>query len=164
MKLDPRIKSLTDILTCFDIEEAKQFIGQKGYFSDFLSLYDCLDDRTYDVLTKVDDNSKPFKADLYWRYFIPESRLLEVKKKKYRPYTMQEFKSTFTIGQPIKHREKGMEGYEIYVTLLGYRYKGKASPRIYIGNFTYSLDGLFVSYEWQDPDTGDWKPFGVEED
>ena len=34
MKLDPRIKSVSDILTCFEIERAKQFIGQKGYFAD----------------------------------------------------------------------------------------------------------------------------------
>ena len=36
MKLDKRIKALSDILTCFDIEKAKQFIGQKGYFANDL--------------------------------------------------------------------------------------------------------------------------------
>ena len=33
MKLDSRIKSLSDILTCFDIERAKEFLGEKGYFA-----------------------------------------------------------------------------------------------------------------------------------
>lgn len=28
MNLDPRIKSKNDILTCFDIEKAKEFVGQ----------------------------------------------------------------------------------------------------------------------------------------
>lgn len=31
MNLDPRIKSKLDILSCFDIEKAKEFVGQKGY-------------------------------------------------------------------------------------------------------------------------------------
>ena len=33
MELDKRIKSLSDILTCFDIKDAVQFIGQEGYFA-----------------------------------------------------------------------------------------------------------------------------------
>ena len=42
MRLDSRIKSLSDILTCFDIEEAKQYIGQKGYFALNIGYYKCL--------------------------------------------------------------------------------------------------------------------------
>ena len=33
MKLDKRIRALSDILTCFDIERAKEFLGEKGYFA-----------------------------------------------------------------------------------------------------------------------------------
>ena len=34
MNLDARIKSISDIFTCINMEEAKQFIGQRGYFAD----------------------------------------------------------------------------------------------------------------------------------
>ena len=36
MKLDSGIKSLSDILTCFDIENAKQYADWKEYFADKL--------------------------------------------------------------------------------------------------------------------------------
>lgn len=86
MKLDPKIKSLSDILTCFDIEEAKQFIGQKGYFTDYFNLFDYVATLKYGVLEKVFDSDCSFKCDCWWRFFIPESRL-KTKIKKYRPFT-----------------------------------------------------------------------------
>ena len=36
MKLDSKIKSLSYILSCFDIEKAKQYVDWKGYFADKL--------------------------------------------------------------------------------------------------------------------------------
>lgn len=80
MKLDPRIKSLSDILTCFDTEKAKQFIGQKGYFEDYLDKYNSLEVIEYGTLTEVVDNEAPFKSDnrCHWKFFIPESRLKPV--------------------------------------------------------------------------------------
>lgn len=111
MKLDPRIESLSDILTCFDIEQAKQFIGEKGYFAIDLDCYCCLDKKNYGTLTEVEDSASPFKAGndccLCRRYFLPESRLIETKK--FRPYTFEEFKDLITIGKPIKFRGKVME-------------------------------------------------------
>lgn len=65
MKLDPRIKSLTDILTCFDTEEAKQFIGQKGYFTDYFNLFDYVATLKYGVLEKVSDSDCSFKCDCW---------------------------------------------------------------------------------------------------
>ena len=54
MELDKRIKSLSDILTCFDIEDAKQYIGQEGYFSDTLCGFcDLSSNRCYNILTDV---------------------------------------------------------------------------------------------------------------
>lgn len=92
MKLDPRIKSLSDILTCFDIEKAKEFIGQKGYFEDYLDKYNSLEVSEYGTLTEVVDNEAPFKSDnkCHWRFFIPEC-LLENKKYS-RPFSIIEFK------------------------------------------------------------------------
>ena len=76
MKLDARIKSISDILTCFDIEESKQYIGQKGYFVGYISSYQNLGNRAYGTLTEIKDSDCPFKMDNneYWCFFIPESR------------------------------------------------------------------------------------------
>ena len=162
MKLDSRIKALSDILTCFDTERAEQFIGQKGYFADFLSLYNCLADREYDVLTELDDDGQPFKgSSVHWWYFLPESSL-KPKEKKYRPYTLAEFEDEFTIGRPIRFRKKGTTGYERYLILIGYWHEGKTAY-VYIGPHVYTLDELFNKYEWQSHYTEDYQPFGVEE-
>lgn len=80
MNLDKRIKSLSDILTCFDVQKASQFLGQEGYFSDGLEYYRCLASKKYGVLTEIKDSDCPFKEgnNEYWRFFIPESRLKPV--------------------------------------------------------------------------------------
>ena len=81
MKLDSRIKSLSDILTCFDVQKAGQFLGQEGYFSDCLEHYRCLASRKYGVLTEIKDSDYPFKeGNDDWRFFIPECRLEPVEK------------------------------------------------------------------------------------
>ncbi len=166
MKLDPRIKALSDILTCFDIERAEQFIGQKGYFADDLSDYDSLENGEYGTLTEVLDNEVPFKVDnrCHWKYFIPEC-FVKPKENQYRPYTLNEFKDKFHIGQPIKFRKKGEVGNERYLILNGYsNYKlfDEITTDIYIGRGAYTLDELFNKYEWQEHYTEDFKPFGVE--
>lgn len=82
MNLDNRIKSLSDILTCFDIEQANNFLGKKGYFAAALANFQYLDIRKYGILTDVRNNDYPFREgnDEYWAYFIPESRLEPVEK------------------------------------------------------------------------------------
>lgn len=166
MKLDPRIKALSDILTCFDLERAIQFIGQKGYFADVISSYQNLANRTYGTLTHIKDGDYPFKEGNHskWRYFIPEC-LVKPKEKQYRPYTLMEFNDKFTVGRPIKFREKGREGCERYLILNGYMHEqreGQTFTYIYIGSYPYTLDELFHAYEWQEHYTEDFEPFGVE--
>ena len=168
MKLDERIKSLSDVLTCFDVEKAKQFVGQRGYFVDFIESYQNLVNRCYGTLIEIKDDNYAFKCEVaadYWRFFIPESRL-KPKEKKYRPYTLMEFTDKFTVGQPIKFREKGNEGSERYLILNGYQHeqrKDQTTTFIYLGSYPYTLDELFNAYEWQKHYTEDFEPFGVEE-
>ena len=80
MELDPRIKSKNDILTCFDLEKAKEFVGQKGYFADVYSSFRNLSNRAYGTLTEIKDSDCPFKEgnNEFWRFFIPEIRLKPV--------------------------------------------------------------------------------------
>lgn len=167
MELDKRIKSKEDILTCFDIEKAGQFLGHKGYFANVNSSYQNLDNKAYGILTEIKDAAYSFKMDNneYWRFFIPDI-ILKPKEKKYRPYTFQEFCDKFTVGLPIKFRPKGKVGYERYLILNGYEHEqreGQTFTYIYIGPIPYTFDELFRAYEWQEHYTEDFEPFGVEE-
>lgn len=161
MELDPRIKSLSDILTCFDIERAKEFVGQKGYFADSLYCFDDLGSCCYGTLVDAcDGQAGPFhrRDNSYEQFFLPESSL----KKKYRPYTLDEFCDKFPAGRPIKLRMRGGDEIGNFL-LIGYWQKqGKEDAYIYIGRGSYDLEELFENYEWYDDATGDWAPFGVE--
>lgn len=168
MKLDPRIKSLPDILTCFDIEKAKQYIGEKGCFAGDLCCFKdvqlCAYGTLADVFDDTDDTFKKREGEFVYPFFIPE-RFLKPKEKQYRPYTLMEFNDKFTVGRPIKFREKGREGCERYLILNGYMHEqreGQTFTYIYIGSYPYTLDELFHAYEWQVHYTEDFEPFGVE--
>ena len=50
MNLDPRIIEGKRVLTPFDIEEAEQFNGLSGYFSNVTDDFKCLDNACYGVL------------------------------------------------------------------------------------------------------------------
>ena len=161
MKLDPRIKALSDILTCFDIERAEQFIGQKGYFADDLSDYDSLENGEYGTLTEVLDNEVPFKVDnrCHWKYFIPECSL-KPKEKQYRPYTINEFIEKFHFGDSIILRPKINIKMEFHLVYNGYKIIDNNKIEFYFGPAIFTLLELFQSYERFY--LGRWYPFGVE--
>lgn len=78
MNLDKRIKDRSHIFDCFSIDEAKQYIGQKGYFTDFIENYQNLVNICYGTLIEIKDDGYAFKCEVaadYWRFFIPESFL-----------------------------------------------------------------------------------------
>lgn len=163
MKLDPRIKSLSDILTCFDIERANQFIGKNGYFADSIACYQCLSDGVYGTLTKFEDGEYPFKEGKIkegkggnWRHFIPEC-LVKPKEKQYRPFKdTNEFfiKTNFEEGDLIHIRSK--DKIEFWVMLVGWLNNG-----IMLGTENFTFDKLFDKFElWDGEDK--FIPFGVE--
>lgn len=170
MNLDPRIEKLSDILTCVDIEEAKQFIGQKGYFADVIDLFDNLEDRQYGALACADDCDSPFRVhgeNYFWRYFLPESRL-KPEKKKYRPYTLKEFFEKYKVGSAITIRIKNNDLVQWKLLITGHRIEtlkdGTYYKTVYIGNSSYTLQELFDDYEIRNPDTDTFIPFGVKEE
>lgn len=170
MKLDKRIKTLKDIITCFDEDRtrAEKYIGQNGYFTDDIMEFGDLESCTYGELESyIIGEDYPFNCGngdaISHALFIPES-VLKPKKKKCRPFTMEEFKSEFDIGKPIKFRKKDDTRGERYVLLLGYGLEEcnkSIFDTVLIGHFSYSLDELFNEYEYKTNDV--WKPFGVEE-
>lgn len=168
MKLDPRIKSLTDILTCTNVDEARKFIGYAGYYADGICLFDNLSERRYGILESVTDCDEPFTphgATTHWRYFLPEC-LLKPKEKIYKPYNLVEFMDQFTIGRPVHFRRKDAKKLNHYLAFLGYwdeLCEGEINTYISFGSHYFSLDVLFNEYEWQDSGSLDWNIFGVEE-
>lgn len=82
MKLDPRIKSVSDILTPFDVEKAKEFIGQKGFFANDIYCFRAGEPYcVYGTLTRVyghQDQTDPYlkmEGDDLYSFFLPESSL-----------------------------------------------------------------------------------------
>lgn len=163
MNLDKRIKSKSDILSCFDIEKAKEFIGQKGYFANDLYCFSVVETCYYDTLEEVfEDVNDPFKDDdgCYWGLFIPESVLkLKPKEKKYRPFKdINEFyiKTNFDAGDIIRVYSK-QQNTELHLMLVGW-----SDNELILGSLRRSFKELLELFELWD---GEEKfiPFGVEE-
>ena len=168
MKLDNKVKEDYIIFSCFGTEQAKQYVDTMGYFTDDISDFNNLDDCYYDTLNRVDDNSsRPFfnkYLSKYFTFFLPEKFIKQRQaKKKYRPYTLEEFNDKFTIGQPFFFRRKG-DLLELYLVRDGYEDRKQGDKKVhFIGGEAYTLDELFNEYEWQEYCAEDYKPFGVEE-
>lgn len=162
MNLDKRIKSKSDILSCFDIEKAKEFVGQKGYFANDLYCFSVVETCYYDTLEEVFDGDSPFKNDdgYYWNLFIPESVLKpKPKEKKYRPFKdINEFyiKTNFDAGDIIRVYSKSQNS-ELHLMLVGW-----SDNELMLGNLRRSFKELLEWFELWD---GEEKfiPFGVEE-
>lgn len=176
MELDKRIKDIGTIQTIlrYDVN----CIGCKGYFFDeFIRTKDlskCCYGELIDITTHDDRNDLCFKAEYkeglvgFYRFFIPEADLKPVEKK-YRPFSIEDWKFKHSIGETILYRYKGTycgDHSEAELAYLGFikpldgitDEAGKG--QIVLGNNAHGLQNLFDDYEmWVD---GGWKPFGVE--
>lgn len=169
MELDKRIKNDYKIFTCFDTEQAKQYVDTKGYFTNDMGDFKYLNDCYYGTLNGVDNIAGSFLNKDFIRYFdffLPEEFVKQRQaKKKYRPYTIVEFCLTFKIGQPIRFRNKETK-CDKFVIFSGYELL-KDGWSVMMGNYDFTLEHLFNKYEWQKHDTEnyteDYQPFGVEE-
>lgn len=174
MKLDPSIKSVSDILTPFDVEKAKEFIGQKGFFANDIYCFRAGEPYcTYGTLTRVfDDQDVPYTEGHAsgYLFFIPESSLkpgcsLKPEEKKYRPYTPAEFCAVFCAGQSVTFRKKGVPGSEQSLIAQGVWFSprdGKTAIYARMGSHLYAFDELFNDFEWRAPYQKNFVPFGVE--
>ena len=164
MKLDSRILKGKKPLDCFDVEEAKQFIGKKGYFCDHRSGFTNISNLVEDVLRDItpDDNyCEVYKTNCTsWEYFLPEEWVKEPEKK-YRPYTLAEWIDQHEIGEVIHYRSKlgEMELRHMYVGTQHSQGIKKTILKITLGDVSHTLDYLFEDYEIEV--NGEWLPFGV---
>ena len=170
MKLDKRIKKLSDIITCYDEDRprAKNYEGQMGYFSDDLMEFNDLESCVYGELKLSDDVNYPFNCNedtIDHAFFIPESSLKPKPKneKVYRPYTIGEFCHQFPIGLVITFRRKAYPELVHNLMFVGYRVDA-TGVIVLLGNAGHALENLFKEYEWTESINSDkFKPFGVEE-
>ena len=177
MKLDKRIIDGKKPLTCFDIEEAREFEGKEGYFCDYPRAFAYGDDplekcATTGILEL--DVDRDYSHCPYinkttcanYPYFLPAAWLKpEEPEKKYRPFSLNEFIELYAIGDVVTYRIKDCEVIEQSM-LIGFLSSGDedapGNSCVIIGNHKYGLKELFNNYELQYQ--AHWQPFGIEEE
>jgi hypothetical protein len=172
MELDKRIKDGRRPLCCFDIKEAIQFIEMKGYFANDLGAFKYLgftdySQRTslsYGTLKEVDnDSEKAFSDEIShkFNYFLPEEWIEP--ERKYRPYTLDEWKRTHGLGTEVVFKKKrkptGHSMPIMHRVFLGYDEGKHYLEKIHLGYSAFTLETLFEKYEIYE--NGTWRPFGV---
>lgn len=162
LELDDRIISNAHPYDCFsNAEVVSQY--SNGWFSNDLEDFTNLDNTKFDTLTGV-KNSKsvyPFMTEkAFYKFFLPEC-MVKVQKK-FRPYNSVK-ELPFTVGDILFIKEKEYQEIEKCICLGILYEKNDKLPLISLGTTTYSAQELFDDYEWRFSETGDWKPFGVEE-
>ena len=116
MELDKRIIKGKRPLSCFDVDTARQFIGKKGY--------DLCPKCVVDELKEIDEyDSSPFisASGCCYSYFLPAEWVKP--EKKYRPFSIEDWKLKHSIGETVLYRSKVIDHgdrYEAEVMYLGY--------------------------------------------
>lgn len=172
MKLDSRIIEGKKPLSCLDTDEAKQFIGKKGYFAGDLSTYQKLDYFQTWTLQEIQDNkSRCFKDSAmseWWYYFLPEEWVQEKEPKPvWKPYDMESWEKQYDIGDTVEYRRKELEITKV-VAYLGYERNTSGKILILLGDLWYTFEELFENYEIHDYRYNnnhrvEWRPFGYQE-
>lgn len=159
-------------MTCFDTEEAKQFLGKRGYFNNNLSRFCYLKNCTDACLKNIFvQNETCFTTirddypDTDYKYFLPAEWVKEIEHKpEWRPYLIDEWLQEHNFGDMIEFRHKSIKR-ELTVMFTGQIREIDGTMRIILGAHAYDFDELFEYYELIDK-TNDgkfaWKPFGVE--
>ena len=169
MELDKRIKEGKRPLTCFDTEQAMQFIGKQCYFSDDATDFMDLDKADGDTMFYVAELQNVWTAEEYcfaddsddWRFILPCEWVEEEKKepeKKYREYkNLDEFFDVtgLEIGDLIHLKFPGGNDAELLIV-------GGCNNSLFIGIHKYTFAQLFAMVEISI--SGDWQPFGVLEE
>lgn len=174
MKLDSRILEGKKPFDCIDAEnkEVQSFIGKEGYFSNHISEFIDISDLEEDVLTAINPDEpdcEVYKSNCTtWEYFLPAEWVKEEEpKKKYRPFSLEEFFNIFEVGDLIVFKMKNTDevkcamftGYITDVERIDDKTPG--AVELMLGIFHYSLFSLFEDFELLYH--GKWQPFGIEE-
>ena len=169
MELDKRIIKGKRPLTCFDIKEARKYVGKLCYVS---NSYDCFRDLKNLVeeviLIDVEDCETPFHfyIDNQREFCLPAEWVKpEEPEKKYRPYTIKDFEKAFLndeFDDFIIFREKN-NPEDVYTMRYNGNFRKGEFEYICLGAKNFSFESLFENYEVANYD-GDFVPFGVLEE
>lgn len=171
MELDERIIKGKKPLTCFDTEQAQNFVGKKCYLTNDISIFSDLDsfketegcsDAPYvgviDRLTNINKElGMVFDTTfLRWKFCLP-CEWVKTPEKKYRAFTIKEFIEIYSVGNVFQIRHKQEETTETCVQYVGYKI---SEQKIYLGITDFTLDELFENFEMIEPYGDTWIPFG----
>lgn len=160
--MDDRI--LKNPLSGFDADKAKmyQYSDKKGYFGNFVDDFDDISQLEFGTLRIIKDGLFSWSGEEFYSFFLPEDYVSPEPSEKYRPYTLEEFRSKFPLLSSITFREK--ETGTVYTfCFLGYSvYKDNDYKFVTLGACEFRLSELFEEYEIEVD--GEWLPFGVKEE
>ena len=164
-----------DVFTLANTKEAVKYIGQEGYFADD---YETLASRVELDLSHELDTIYPNQVQCFnsseggpnsmgghnYGLFLPEDRVHEPEPEepKYRPFTIEEFKGVFKVGEVVTYREK-LYPHRVYTAVITCiaELGGDRPDRVWFGNQKVFLDSIFESLELLD--NGQWVPFGMQD-
>lgn len=165
MKLDKRVKEGRRPLTCFDLKEAEQFIGKKGYFSHGIDNYGCLENTVFGTLGSTEDGdhssfvcTEETFDNYYYGFFLPAEWVkAKMTRKEYRPFTNEEFLKLFDLGKFHSIRIKRNPLERLVITCI-YTEENFLYAKLNSSDTGYGPLYFFTYCEYFD---GEWKPFGV---
>lgn len=157
-----------DVFTLVTAEEAKAYIGKRGYFGDsFKELESDINRGCGDKLEGVFPDRytsivfKPYAHESSYGLFLPADKVKEIEEpKKWRAFKdSKEFIHTVKthLGDSITFRYKEENEGNSSALITSF------NKELYVtfGGRSYSYEQLFYYLEWFDGNT--WQPFGVEE-
>lgn len=170
MKLDPRIVSISHILSPIETEEAEKYIGEMCYFADGFYTFSNLDKCPKAKLEKIHYDSKDFPYEWnedfeQYTYLLPAEFVEEEKPKKdkYVPFeTLNDLRDyKIRIGDPIVFFNKKYPEirYSTIVTEIQFDNDNFTVIGITLGSTSYSLETLCNDYIWHCCNN-EWVPFG----
>ena len=182
MKLDSRIIKGKRPLDCVDVDIAKTYIGQKGYFANCLCAFQNLKSidyhLTYATLKEVNSQRTMAFADDFnddeFSYFLPEEWVQEKEPEPvWKPYDLDTLREDkILLGNTITFRRKTEDNSARVITAI---YNGKSEnsddlndSEIVLGCEWFGFQRLFEDYEIFDNVYGSsnvckWRPFGYQE-
>lgn len=153
-----------DVFSWSNCEEARQYIGEEGYFCDTYHeslaawhkglLQDVDQSMTVECIFEDEENE-------VFGLFLPADKVIEVEEKKYREFKdFNEFRfwTGKRVGSVIVYRDK-LTNDEIEAVITRSKLYGNS---VEIGAVEYTLKELFEQWEWLS-DGNEWCLFGVEE-
>lgn len=164
MELDKKILPGRKPLTCFDVEEARNFIDKIGYFSSVLSQYRDLEQCSYGYLRVVNnDNRTPFvisNSNYRYEFFLPIEWVKEPETK-FVTYTLDTWEQDFKPGGMVffRGKEDTLKANNYYNCMyLGHLENENNRILVIFGACLFTFSELFDLYEIYR--NGNWEPFG----